>query len=53
MADIFDEVNEDLKKDKIMQLWKKYRNLIISFLIVLLIVILSYQSYTYIINKKS
>ena len=52
MADIFDEVNEDLKKDKIMQLWKKYRNLIISFLIVLLIVILSYQSYTYIINKK-
>ena len=53
MADIFDEVNEDLKKDKIMQLWKKYRNLIISFLIVLLIVIISYQSYTYIINKKN
>ena len=28
MADIFDEVSEDLRKDQYKQIWLKYRNLL-------------------------
>ena len=32
MADIFDEVSEDLRKDQYKQIWLKYKKIIISFI---------------------
>ena len=37
MADIFDEVSEELKQDQLIKIWKKYSKLII-FLILLIII---------------
>ena len=52
MADIFDEVSEELKQDRLLQIWKKFSKLIISFLIVIIISISSYQLYLNWIEKK-
>ena len=46
MADIFDEVSEDLRQDKIIQVWKKFSKFIISIVVFVIISIVGYQSYT-------
>ena len=51
MADIFDEVSEELKQDQLVQLWKKYSKYIFTFVILLIISILSYQLY-FVWNKN-
>ena len=51
MADIFDEVSEELKQDQLIQLWKKYSKYIFSLLILIILSISSYQGYS-IWNKK-
>ena len=51
MADIFDEVSEELKQDQLIQLWKKYSKYIFSLIILLILSISSYQGYL-IWNKK-
>ena len=43
MADIFDEVSEELKQDQLINIWKKYSKLIISFIFIVVISIISYQ----------
>ena len=45
MADIFDEVSEDLRQEKITQVWKKYSKFIIGFVVFVIISILGYQGY--------
>ena len=45
MADIFDEVSEDLRQEKIAQIWKKFSKVIISFIVFVIISIFGYQSY--------
>ena len=45
MADIFDEVSEELKKDQLIQFWKKYSKYLISISLVLIISLLSYFFY--------
>ena len=32
MADIFDEVSEELKQDQLIKIWKKYSKLIITII---------------------
>ncbi len=51
MADIFDEVSEELRQDQILQIWKKYSKYIITFLAFSILCIFSYQGYN-IWNKK-
>ncbi|MDC0093450.1 hypothetical protein OAR00_00250 [Alphaproteobacteria bacterium] len=51
MADIFDEVSEELKQDQLIQIWKKYSKHIFILLILLILSISSYQGYL-IWNKK-
>ena len=51
MADIFDEVSEELKQDQLIHLWKKYSKHIFIFFILLILSISSYQGYI-IWNKK-
>jgi hypothetical protein len=45
MADIFDEVSEDLRQEKIAQIWKKFSKSIISFIVFVIIFISAYQGY--------
>mgnify|MGYP000163456100 FL=1 len=46
MADIFDEVSEELKQDQLIQTWKKYSKLIIILIIILIVLLGSYHAYT-------
>ena len=52
MADIFDEVSEELKQDRLLQIWKKFYKLIISLFAIVIISICSYQLYLNWIEKK-
>ena len=52
MADIFDEVSEELKQDRLIQIWKKYSKYIISILFITIISIFSYQFFVYWNKKK-
>ena len=52
MADIFDEVSEELKHDQLVKIWKKYSKFIIVGIILTIICIIFYQSYMYWNNKK-
>ena len=45
MADIFDEVSEELKQDQLIQFWKKYSKFFISIALVLIISFLGYFFY--------
>ena len=45
MADIFDEVSEELKQDQLIQVWKKYSRLIITLIIIFIVSLGSYQAY--------
>ena len=51
MADIFDEVSEELKQDQLIKLWKKYSKLIIILILFIIISLVSYQVFV-IWNKK-
>ncbi len=52
MADIFDEVSEELKQDRLIQIWKKNSKYIISFLLISVVSIISYQLYLNWSEKK-
>ena len=43
MADIFDEVSEELKQDQLIQIWKRYSKLIITFIFLIIISLVFYQ----------
>ena len=43
MADIFDEVSEELKQDRLVQIWKKNSKYIISFFLIIVVLIISFQ----------
>ncbi len=45
MADIFDEVSEELKQDQLIKTWKKYSKLIIFLISLIIISLVSYQVY--------
>ena len=45
MADIFDEVSEELKQDQLQQIWNKYSKYIISVAFILFISVLGYFFY--------
>ena len=52
MADIFDEVSEELKQDRLIQIWKKFSKYIISFFVITVLLILSYQLFLKWSEKK-
>ena len=45
MADIFDEVSEELKQDQLIKTWKKYSRLIILLILIIIISLVTYQAY--------
>lgn len=52
MADIFDEVSEDLRKDQYKQIWFKYKKLIICFITIFILSVLSFKYIEYYYEKK-
>ena len=52
MADIFDEVSEELKQDRLLQIWKKFSKFIISFFAIIIISIFCYQFFINFNKKK-
>ena len=52
MADIFDEVSEDLRKDQYKQIWLKYKKFIISFIIVFVLSVISFKYIEHYKEKK-
>ena len=51
MSDILRQVDEDLRKDKLLRIWKLYRIYIIGFILFVLIALSSYQYYLF--SEKS
>ena len=43
MADIFDEVSEDLRKDQYKQIWLKYKKIIISFISIFVLSVIAFK----------
>ena len=52
MADIFDEVSEELKQDRLVQIWKKNSKYIISFFLIVVVLIISSQLFLNWSEKK-
>ena len=52
MADIFDEVSEDLRKDQYKQIWLKYKKFIISFISIFALSIMIFKYIEYYQEKK-
>ena len=53
MADIFDEVSEDLRKDQYKQIWSKYKKFIISFICIFVFSIITFKYIEYYQEKKN
>ena len=52
MADIFDEVSEDLRKDQYKQIWLKYKKFIIFFIFIFVVSISAFKYIEYYQGKK-
>ena len=52
MADIFDEVSEDLRKDQYKQIWLKYKKFIISFISIFVLSVIAFKYIEYYQEKK-
>ena len=52
MADIFDEVSEDLRKDQYKQIWLKYKKIIITFISIFVLSIIAFKYIQHYQEKK-
>jgi hypothetical protein len=53
MADIFQEVDEEVRRERLEQLWKRYGNHIIAVLVVVVIAVGCWRGYTYWQERKA
>ncbi len=53
MADIFDEIEEDLRRDRITLLWKRYGNYIVGVAVLIIVVVAGNQGFDYWKESKS
>ncbi len=53
MADIFDEIEEDLRRDRMKELWQRYGNYILGLAVLIIIGVAGYQGYNYWMETKS
>ena len=47
MADIFDEIDEELKRDQFKHLWKRYGTIVMAAVAAIVLVVALRQGYTY------
>ena len=53
MADIFDEIEEDLRRDRMALLWQRYGNYILGFAILIIVGVAGNQGYDYWKNSRA
>ena len=53
MADIFDEIEEDLRRDRMTMLWRRYGNIVIGVAILIIVVVAGNQGYDYWKDSKN
>ena len=53
MSDILRQVDEDLRKDRLLGLWKKYGNYIIGIIVILILSVIGYQVNFFLSQKNS
>ena len=53
MADIFDEINEELKKDRMTALWQSYGKYVIAFVVAVVAGVSLTQGYSYYIQQRN
>ena len=53
MADIFDEVTEELRQDQIKSIWKKYKKFVFIIIFLILLAVSSYKGYEYFENQRT
>ena len=53
MADIFDEIEEDLRRDRMKELWQRYGNYILGLAVLIIIGVAGNQGYNYWTENKS
>ena len=47
MADIFDEIEEDLRRDRMKEIWQRYGNYILGLAVLIIIGVAGRQGYNY------
>ncbi|MDG2186871.1 MAG: tetratricopeptide repeat protein [Hyphomicrobiales bacterium] len=52
MSNLFNEIDEDLRQEKLKGIWSKYRNSIFSSIIIVALILISSESYKYLTNSK-
>ena len=53
MSDIFDEVDEEVRREQLKKLWDRYGTLVIALTIVVVLCVAAWQGYDYWQNKKA
>ena len=53
MADIFDEIEEDLRRDRMKEIWQRYGNYILGLAVLIIIGVAGRQGYNYWTETKS
>lgn len=53
MADIFDEIEEDLRRDRMKELWQRYGNYILVLALLIIVGVAGNQGYDYWVKTKS
>ena len=52
MADIFDEINEELKQDRMAALWQRYGKYLIAVVVAIVAGVSLSQGYSYYTNQR-
>ena len=53
MSDIFQEVDEEVRRDQLMKLWERYQNLIVAVVVLVLAAVGGWRGYEYWMAKQS
>jgi hypothetical protein len=53
MADIFNEIDEDLRRERAKKLWEKYGNLVIAAAVLVVIIVAGWRAYEYYMQQQA
>ena len=53
MADIFQEVDEEVRREQLKKLWERYQNYVIAVAVVILLAVGGWRAYDYWETKKA
>ena len=53
MADIFNEIDEDLRRERAKKIWEKYGNLIIAAAVLVVLIVAGWRAYEYYMQQQA